>query len=158
LYEVDNAFHERLVKNKRLSREDLEELERNAVKLPQPRSPAADSLFSLLEKQKKLLDGKEIHIEPGKEGVLLTSKKAIRFLPTPGQLRHGDKEPQTIHEGVALHAQVHISADRRFVRVRFVEKSLEIDGSEEVKTVVDNKGTEALGEIVFPKEVTLSQI
>src|SRR5262249_2070566 len=64
---------------------------------------------------------------------------------------------QTIEEGFSLRAQVQVSADRRFVRARFIEKSLEIEGIEKVKSVVDLKGTEAVGEIVFTKEASFSQ-
>jgi hypothetical protein len=69
----------------------------------------------------------------------------------------GKKAPQTIDEGLTLSAQVHISADRRFVRAKFLEKSLEIEGIEKVKVVVDNKGTEAVGEFVFVKEASFSR-
>ncbi len=148
LYEVDEAFHNKLAKGKWLSKADLEELETK---------PRADgSLFALLEKQKPFLAGKEINIDPGKEGVLLTATKPINCLPTPEQLRQGKKDPQTIDEGFTLSAQVHISADRRFVRAKFLEKSLEIEGIEKVKVVVDDKGTEAVGEFVFTKEASFS--
>jgi hypothetical protein len=150
LYEVDEAFHNKLAKGKWLSKADLEELETKA--------PADGSLFALLEKQKPFLAGKEINIDPGKEGVLLTATKPTNCLPTPDQLRQGKKGPQTIDEGFTLSAQVQISADRRFVRARFLEKSLEIEGIEKVKVVVDLKeGTEAVGEFVFTKEASFSQ-
>jgi hypothetical protein len=149
LYEVDEAFHNKLAKAKWRSKEDLEELE--------TKPPADGSLFALLEKQQPFLAGKEINIDPGKEGVLLTATKPINCLPTPDQLRQGKKGPQTIDEGYTLGAQVHISADRRFVRANFLEKSLEIEGIEKVKVVADEKGTEAVGEIVFAKEASVSQ-
>jgi hypothetical protein len=150
LYEVDEAFHNKLAKGKWLSKADLEELE--------TKPPADGSLFALLEKQKPFLAGKEINIDPGKEGVLLTATKPTNCLPTPDQLRQGKKGPQTIDEGFTLSAQVHISADRRFVRAKFLEKSLAIEGIEKVNAVVDNKGTEAVGEIVSAKEASLSQM
>jgi hypothetical protein len=149
LYEVDEAFHNKLAKARWRSKADLEELEN--------KPPADGSLFALLKKQKPLLAGKEINIDPGKEGVLLTATKPINCLPTPDQLRRGKKAPQTIDEGFTLGAQVHISADRRFVRAKFLEKSLEIEGIEKVKVAVDEKDTEAVGEIVFAKEASLSQ-
>jgi hypothetical protein len=149
LYEVDEAFHNKLAKGKWLSKADLEELETK---------PRADGkLFALLAKQKPFQAGKEINIGPGKEGVLLTATKPIKCSPAPDQLRQGKKGPQTIDEGFTLSAQVHISADRRFVRARFLEKSLEIEGIEKVKVVVDEKGTEAVGEVVSAKEASLSQ-
>src|SRR5437879_3982698 len=61
LYEVDEAFHNKLAKAKWLSKADLEELE--------TKPPAAGSLFALLAKQQPFLGGKEINIDPGKEGV-----------------------------------------------------------------------------------------
>src|SRR5438132_1465820 len=64
LYEVEDAFYRKLSKAQVLSKADLEELER--------KPPAADSLFPLLEKQKLLLAGKEVAIDPGKESMLLT--------------------------------------------------------------------------------------
>jgi hypothetical protein len=150
LYEVDETFHNKLAKAKWLSKADLEKLE--------TKPPADGSLFALLEKQQPFLAGKEINIDPGKEGVLLTATKPINCLPTPDQLQQGKKDPQTIHEGFTLSAQVHISADRRFVRAKFLEKSLEIEGIEKVKVVVDLKeGTEAVGEYVFAKEASFSQ-
>jgi hypothetical protein len=149
LYEVDEAFHNKVAKAKWLSKADLEELE--------IKPPAGDPLFALLAKQKPFLAGKEINIDPGKEGVLLAAIKPINCLPTPDQLRQGKKGPQTIDEGFTLIAQVHISADRRFVRARFLEKSLEIEGIEKVKVVVDDKGTEAVGESVSAQEASFSQ-
>src|SRR5262249_11868821 len=112
LYEVDDAAYKKLAKARWLSRADLEKLEKR-----QTRPPA---LFALLEKQKPFLTGKDINIDPGKEGVLLTAIKPIKCLPPPTQLRQGKKGPQTIDEGFTLSAQVHISADRRFVRGKFL--------------------------------------
>src|SRR5262245_38296714 len=149
LYEIDEAFHNKLAKARWRSRADLEEME--------TKPPPDGSLFVLLAKQQPFLAGKEINIDPGKEGVLLTAIKPVNCSPTPDQLRQGKKGPQTIDEGFTLGAQVHISADRRFVRARFLEKSLQIEGIEKVKVVVDDKGTEAVGEIVSAKEASLSQ-
>jgi hypothetical protein len=125
LYEVDDAFYKQLAKAKWHSKAEIEALERQPLN-PKGKQPEGKSLFALLGKQKLLLAGKAINIDPGKEGVLATSTKAINCLPTPDQLRQGQKGPQTIHEGVSPHAQVHLSADRRFVRVKFMEKSLEL--------------------------------
>jgi hypothetical protein len=89
---------------------------------------------------------------------LLTATRPIKCLPPPDQLRQGKKGPQTIDEGFTLSAQVHLSADRRFVRGKFLEKSLAIEGIEKVKVMVDlEKGTEAVGELVFTKEARFSQ-
>lgn len=148
-YEVDETFHKKLTMARWRSRADLEELESKPL--------VAGPLFALLEKEKPFLARKEINIDPGKEGVLLTATRPINCLPTPEQLRRGKKSRQTIDEGFTLRARVQISADRRFVRARFLEKSLEIEGVEKVKVVVDEKGTEAVGEIVFAREASLSQ-
>jgi hypothetical protein len=149
LYEVDEAFHNKVAKARWRSRADLDELETK---------PQDGSLFAQLEKQKPFLAGKDVNIDPGKEGVLLTATKPIKCLPTPDQLRQGKNVPQIISEGFSLSAQVHISPDRRYVCAKFLEKSLEIEGIEKVKVVVDlDKGTEDLGEIVFAKESSFSR-
>ena len=64
LFDVDEAFHNKLAKARWRSQADLEELETK---------PPDGSLFALLAKQKPFLVGKEINIDPGKEGVLLTA-------------------------------------------------------------------------------------
>src|SRR5262249_18696503 len=115
-------------------------------------------LFAQLEKQKPFLAGKEINIDPGKEGVLLTATKRIKCLPTPNQLLQGKKGPQTVDEGFTLRAHGHVSADRRLGRARLLEKSLEIEGIEKVKVLVDDKGIEAVGEIISAKEASVSQV
>jgi hypothetical protein len=146
LYEVDEAFHIKLAKARWVSKEEQD------TKLQD------NSLFTTLEKQKPFLAGKAINIDPDKEGVLLTATKLIDCLPTPDQLRQGKKGPQKINEGFTLSAHVQISADRRFVHVKLMEKSLEIEGIEKVKVLVDlNRGTEAVGESVFVKETSVSQ-
>jgi hypothetical protein len=149
LYEVDEAFHNKVAQARWRSKAALEELE--------TKPPADGQLFALLAKQKPFLAGKEINIAPDKKGVLVTATRPVNCLPAPDQLRQGKKGPQTLDEGFTLSAQVHISADRRFVRARFLEKSLEIEGIEKVKVVVDDRGTEADGEVVSAKEASLSQ-
>jgi hypothetical protein len=150
LYEVDEASHSKVAKAKWLSMADLEDLE--------TKPPADGKLFARLKKQKPFLTGKEVNIDPGKQGVLLTATRTINCLPTPDQLRQGKKDPQAIDEGLTLSAQVHISADRRFVRVKFLEKSLEIEAIEKIKVLVDlEDGTEVVGERVFTKEASFSR-
>lgn len=149
VYEVDEAFHQKVAKAKWLSRADLEKLEEKA--------PQESPLFALLEKKKPTLTGKGINVDPGKEGLLLTSMKTIKCLPTPEQLQTGKKAPQTFDEGFTLRAQVHLSPDRRFVRAKFMEKSLEIEGVEQVKVLVDlDKEIEEVGEVVSTKEGSTS--
>jgi RNA polymerase sigma factor (sigma-70 family) len=151
LYEVDDAFYEKLAKEKRLSMEDLEELQRHFLAPPKQKQPEAVSSFKFLEKQKLLLDPKEMKLEIGKEGTLVSLNKQTNCLPSPDQLRKGDKSPQTIQEGVTLLAQLRLSADRRFVRAKFTEKSVELEGIDKVK-VLDDAGNEAMAEIPFLKE------
>ncbi len=157
LYEVDDAFYKKLSKVKRLSKEDLEKLERQIVGPPKPKQPEEETLFKLLGKQKLLLTGKEIKLDIGKEGALLSLNKAIDCLPSPDQLERGQKGPQTVQEGVSLVAQMQISADRRYVRAKFTEKSAELEDIEKVK-VLDNTGKEVLAEIPFLKESGHSQV
>src|SRR5262245_5751191 len=54
LYEVDEAFHNKVAKARWLSKAELEELE--------TKPPADGKLFALLEKQKPSLIGKEVNI------------------------------------------------------------------------------------------------
>jgi hypothetical protein len=158
LFEVDEAFYKKLSKARWLSRADLDELERQFLNPAQGKLPAADSLFSHLEKQHPLLTWKETNLDPGQEGVLLALDRVRTLLPGPDQVRRGQKGPQTIHEGVSLRALVHISADRRYVRARFTEKSVELEGTEKVNVVVDQDGRERVGETAFLKEATLSLV
>jgi hypothetical protein len=152
LYEVDEAFHNKVAKAKWHSQAELDEQDKSETK-----RPTGVSLFAQLEKQKPYLTGKDVNIDLDKSGALLTATKPIKCLPTPDQLRQGRKEQQTTDEGFTLSAQVQISADRRFVRAKFLEKSVEIEGIEKVKVVVDEKGTEAVSETVFTKEASFSQ-
>src|SRR5262245_20092904 len=97
LFEVDEAFHHKVAKARWRSLADLEELER-----PGAFAPPDGALFTLLEKQKPVLAGKEVNIDPGKEGVLLTATKSVNYLPTPEQLRQGKNDPQRIDESFTL--------------------------------------------------------
>lgn len=157
LFEVDDAFYKKVAKAGRLSRADLEELERQALNAPKDKQPEAAGLFARLEKQKPLLAGKEIKLNPDDEGELLALRKTLSFLPSLEQWQKRQKGPQTIQEGVALRAHVQVSADRRFVRVKFMEKGVEIEGSEKVG-IPGEKDRDAVAEIVFLKEGWLSQV
>src|SRR5689334_5684114 len=63
IYEVDEAFHNKLAKAKWRSRAYLDDQESR---------PPDDSLFAQLKKQKPVLVGKKINVDLGKEGLLLT--------------------------------------------------------------------------------------
>jgi RNA polymerase sigma factor (sigma-70 family) len=158
LYEVDDAFYKKLSQQKRLSMEDLEKLERQFLGQLNAKPLEDDTLFKLLAKQKPLLTRKEIKFDLGKEGALLSWGKTIKCLPSPDQVRKRQKGPQTVQEGVSLFAQIRVSADRRFVRVKFTEKSAELEGIDKVKVTLDNTGEEAFAEIPFLKESGHSQV
>ncbi len=130
LYEVDAAFYTRLSKQaKRLTLDDMDELERN---------PPVSPLWKLLEKQELVLAGEEVKIDSGREAVLLSRQRAIRFLG-PDQVRRGEKERQTILEGTSILGAVEITGDRRFVRIKITEKSAELQVLEKVKVWVAGK-------------------
>ncbi len=161
LYEVDDAFFKKLAQAKRLSKQDLEELERQFLGLSQPKSPATredDSLFKLLEKHKPILTGKEIMVDNGRQGTLLSWHKVINCLPSPEQVRKGDKVPQKVEEGVSVLVDVRVSWDRRFVRVKFTEKSTELEGIDKVRVFVGETEKEVVAEVPFLKEATHSQV
>ncbi len=158
LYEVDEAFYKRVARARRLSKEDLEKLEQETINPPRKNQPEPPSVFELLKKQKLLLTGKEINIDPGQEDLLLDSSKAITCLPSPDQLQKGQKALQTFQEGMSLRAQIQISPDRRFVRLKFMEKSLELESVEKVSVVEGQNGKEVVGEIAFLKESGLSWV
>jgi uncharacterized protein (TIGR03067 family) len=156
IYEVDDAFYKKLSKSKRLSKEDLEKLEREV--LDPPLLPPEDkTLFKLLDKQKLILAGKGVKVNNGLEADLLSWKKTVQCLPSPYQVRKGDKYAQTVVEGVSLAGIMNISPDRRFVRVKFVEKNVELEAVEKVK-VLDNEGTEVVAEVPLLKEGKHSQV
>jgi hypothetical protein len=155
LYEVDEAFHKKLGNPKWRSMKDLEELERIFLMGP-PEKSMGESLSDLLKRQHLLVSVKDVRIINEKEGELLSSTKVIHCLPSPAQLAKGRKDPQKIEEGLALRAHVQISRDRRFVRMKFIEKNTELQGIDKVSVLVDSTGTEATAEIACLTESTFS--
>jgi hypothetical protein len=158
LYEVDEEFYKEVAKAKFRSTADLEEMERaflDRVERPE-QPPDAESLFDRLGKQKLLLADQKIKLEYGQEGLLISLTKEINCLPRPDQLRKGQKGPQTIDVGMCLRVQAQISRDRRFVRMKFIEKDSQLDGIEKTQVLVDNDGTEAVAEIPYLRVSTLS--
>jgi len=82
-------------------------------------------------KQKRGLRREDVNIDPDKDGVVLTTVKRIKFLPTPSQLRQGRKAPQTADEGVTLRRASPHHRRPAFVRAKISwQKSLEIEGAE----------------------------
>ncbi|MCI0642929.1 MAG: hypothetical protein L0Y72_00875 [Gemmataceae bacterium] len=146
LYEVDQAFHASLLKSRRLSADDLEELERIFLgdKLPQ-----TDELKKLLEDQKRqrelwtklaqqkpVLTGDEKRIENGRLAPILSKHDVGRCLPGPAQIRKGDKTRQTFLEGISFVAGVQVSPDRRHVRLKLTEKAIELKVIHKIKVWV----------------------
>lgn len=158
LFEVDAAFYNRLARARRLSPVDLDELERQFLDPPKDPMPKEDSLYSLLKKQKAILAGKDQEIDLGQKGDLLAYRKDIRCLPSPEDVRKGKSDEQVIKEGVSLHAQCDISADRRYVRMKLTQKSVELEAIDKVKVLLKNDGTEAEAEIPILKEAELTQV
>jgi RNA polymerase sigma factor (sigma-70 family) len=152
LYEVDDAFHTRLQKVKRLP---VEELERRFLA---GNGPGGGDLFKLLDSQKlqQLEIGKAFRLNDGQAAMLLSRRQKVRCLPSPEQVRKGDKAPQQVQEGESLRAQTYISADRRFVRVKLTEKATEIEEIKKVKVPLGGD-QEADADIPFLKETAQSR-
>jgi hypothetical protein len=163
LYEVDEAFYKRLGNPRWRSMIELEEVERVYLLGLEPEKKqtgepkqAGDSLFDVLKKKDSLMSVKDVKIHDGKEGAILSSTKVSHCLPSPAQLARKRKDPQKIEEGLALRAHVQISRDRRFVRVKFIEKNTELQGIDKVSVLIDRTGTEATAEIACVAESTFS--
>jgi hypothetical protein len=84
--------------------------------------------------------------------MLLALTKEVNVLPTPAQLRKGHTGPQKIETGLTLHAQANVSIDRRFVRIKLIEKHAELEGDDKTLVLLDNNGAEGAAEIPFVKE------
>ena len=155
LFEVDEAFHKKVASIKWVSMAEFARLEQIFLNGQQDKEPG-DSLFDLLDQQKPLRSVKDIKIDAGKERVLHSSTKEITCLPSPAQLRKGQKDPQRIEEGMVLRAQAQVTWDRRFVRLQLIEKISELEGIDKVPLAFDEKGKEATAEIAIVKESTFS--
>jgi hypothetical protein len=181
LYEVDAAIYQRVAKSRRLTREELEEEERQFLKglptIPPPDGkkcppdlqekkvdpPKPESLFKLLEKQKLVLAGEAVKVDNGLQAAMLSWHKAVTCLPSPAQVLKLEKGRQTVMEGVTILGAVHVSADRRYVVVKITEKTSQLLAIDKVKVwnprVLEQKEPEkeALAEIPFLKETTLTE-
>jgi hypothetical protein len=133
LHEVDDAFYTRLKKVKRVP---LEELERRFLEGEAPK----DDLFKILKTQKLMQAGEESKVQDGAEVLLLSRHAVIACLPTPEQVRKDlmpwsqpDSTQQTILQGVSFIGRIHVSPDRRSVRVKLSEKSAQVEEIHKVK-------------------------
>lgn len=156
LFEVDADTYKKVARERWRSLAEWEKLEREFLNPPKDNKGRVETNHDLLENQKRIHIAKEVHIDPGQEKQLLAFEKAVKCLPTPDQVRAGHKKPQVIHEGISLKAEVHITADRRYLRIKFSEKSREIEGVEMVEAGADADGNQLAGETAFVREQTSS--
>lgn len=155
LYEVDDAFYTKVKNAKRLSREDLDEEEDRLVKdLP----PKHESLFKFLKDHKLVLAGEDVKVDNGFEAILLSKHRVVSFLPDREQIRRGEKGRQAVLDGIAIIGAIHISPDRRFVRIKLTEKAVDLDAIEKEKVLVDNEGKEIVAETPLSKEIIHTQV
>ena len=155
LFEVDETLYSKVAQQKWLSMDEWEKLERIFLHGPE-KQIAGESLFDLVAKEKPLRPAKEIEIDDGKEAMLLSLTDEVHCLPSPIQLRTGQREPQAVNVGLVLDAQVQVSWDRRFVRLKLTEKSREVEGIDRVPVMLDPSGKETAAEIACVKEATFS--
>jgi hypothetical protein len=130
LYEVDDAFYNKVKNAKRIP---IEEQERIFL---ENKAPKGGSLHSFLDKQKPVLTS-EIKVGPSKEAVFLSYHTAIRCLPSPEQIRKGEKDPQLVLEGVSFLGRFHVTPDRRYLRVKFSENAVEVQSLQKVTLLED---------------------
>jgi hypothetical protein len=149
LYEVDHAFYKKVASLKRLSMADLEEMERQFLsgKVPKGEVPKGESLWELLKKQRLILTGEELKIDSGLEAGFMSWHQVGSCLPSPSQLRKGEKNRQAILEGVSFLARVRVSPDRRYVWLKLTEKSTELKVINKINLLLDNTGKEGVAEV-----------
>jgi hypothetical protein len=152
LYEVDRAFYTRLQNTKRLSINELEELDGKGA------SEKGDTLFNLLPKHKLVLAGEEVKGDNGQEVALLSRHRVVRCLPGPDQARRGVKARQTVLDGVSFGAAIQVSPDRRFVRLKLTETASDLQAIDRVKVRDFTGENEVEAESPFLKESTHSQV
>ncbi len=157
LYEVDAAFNTIVSKARRLSQEELDALEEKLLKkLLSDKPQQGESLFKRLEKQTLILAGEEVPVDNGREAALLSRHRARRCLPSPDQVRRGEKDRQTVLEGLTFLGGIQVTSDRRFVRIKLTEKATELQRIEKVK-VWDATGKEVAAELPILDETIHSR-
>jgi hypothetical protein len=150
LYEVDEAFYTRVKNAKHVP---LEELERQFLEGKGPK----DDTFQLLAKQKLVLTGEPVKRDNGGQAALLSWHRVLTYLPSPEQVRKGQKSRQTILEGVSFLAEMRVSPDRRWVRVKLTEKATQLQALEKIK-VFDPKDQEVDAEVPFVGETVSTRV
>jgi hypothetical protein len=155
LFEVDEALYGKVAEQKWVSMDEWARFEQVSLQGPE-KQKAEESLFDLVAKEKPLRPAKEIEIADGKAATLLSLTDEVHCLPSPIQLRTCQREPQTVDVGLVLDAQVQVSWDRRFVRLKLTEKSREVEGIDRVPVMLDPGGKEIAAEIACVKEATFS--
>jgi hypothetical protein len=150
LREVDAACFKKVKSAKWLS---LEELEQRFLQ----GNPPDEDLFRLVEKQTLVLAGEDIRADDRQGDVgLLSRHQVVRCLASPAQLQKGEKSRQVVLEGVSFGAGIRVSPDRRSVRLKFTEKSAEIEEIRKTKAL-NGKGEEVDAETPLLKETTQSR-
>jgi hypothetical protein len=151
LYEVDEAYYTKLKNIKPLPLEEEERIFRNGGPGTSPWGP----LFNLLKKQKRILVGDEINVLDGQKAVLLSRHRVGTCLPSPAQVRKGEKERQTVLLGVSFSGHMKVSPDRRYVQVRVTESVRELQGIDKRKVSAPGaKDKEVDAEIPLVSETT----
>jgi hypothetical protein len=151
LYEVDDAFYEKLKKAKRLSPEELEKAERNFLE-----GKKVPSLFDLLPQQTKIQDGDAIKADSGQDCFLLGRHVVVQCGPGPAQVKKGEKDRQAVLEGVSFSAQFRVSSDRRYIELKLTEKAVAVEEIQKVKigSLVPPDFAEGVADVPAIKEST----
>lgn len=152
LYEVDDAFYAKLKNAKPIDWEEAEKILLGQLPAKTSKGP---SFFNLLAKQKPVQSGNDVKVDAGLIATLLSRHHAVCPLPNRDQVIRQDKSRTAILEGVAFVAGIHVSSDRRYVRVQLTEKATEIHQIKRVKVLVAaDPDKEVIAEIPFTKEAT----
>jgi hypothetical protein len=153
VYEVNGEFYTKVKKQKRVLMEGLEKQAANG-------SNKDDALAKELEQQKPLFTGDETALNQEAEAPLLSRHTFRSVLASPDQVRRGDTARQGIFQGFDLHGLAHISADRRYVRLKLREESAHLEEvvKSKVQDLVEEQKTgrekETDAEIAFMQEET----
>jgi hypothetical protein len=151
MYEVDEAFANKLKNAKQIS---LEQLEKDFIEGRLPK----DDLFAVLAKQEPVLVGNEMKVDKAREVALLSRVRAVVGLAGPTRFREAGKAPRLAFEGFSVFGEFRVSRDRRAVEIRLTEKVAELQEIRKVKVQAKNVvEDETVIEVVQagPKDETL---